>query len=240
MKNLKILSIEDDSHLQDVIAAYFEAEDYTVFLVSTLDAAFEIINQHDLDTILLDLSLGDVKTLSAIPKICEMSAASVIVVSGKDDYMEKIICLEMGADDYVTKPFELRELAARIKAILRRLKENAVLKTDAAKDFSQKENIAFDGWLLDRQQYQLFDNNKKSVDLTTGEFKLLEALVLANKRTLTRNQLFDITRDQSYDTYDRAIDVQIARIRKKITVHAGLLKTVRGVGYMFVSETTTA
>jgi two-component system phosphate regulon response regulator OmpR len=184
------------------------------------------------DVILLDLVLPDGEGINLIPQFRAKTKAPIVVVSGKSDTTEKIVCLEMGADDYITKPFQMRELSARIKAVVRRANDN----------FEQREEIKADkiqflGWCLDRTQYQLFDEAGTSADLTTGEFKLLEALAMSANRALTREFLFDLTRAGEYDTYDRSIDIQIARLRKKLKGDSEIIKTVRGVGYMFSAET---
>jgi DNA-binding response OmpR family regulator len=201
--------------------------------------ALEKTSAMNFDVILLDLTLPDGEGISLIPQIKSKTKASIIVVSGKSDTTEKIICLEMGADDYITKPFELRELSARIKAVLRRVNDNE--RADSEEESSGKaDKIMFNGWCLDRRQYQLFDEGQESAELTTGEFKLLEALLLSANRTLSREHLFDLTRNQDYDSYDRAIDIQIARLRKKLKENSNLIKTVRGVGYMFNGEAKSA
>jgi DNA-binding response OmpR family regulator len=236
-----ILSVDDDGNLQLVVGQYLEDDGYTVIKAVDAKTAIEKVDSVALDVILLDLTLPDAEGLSLIPQFQSRTAAAIIVVSGKSDTMEKIICLEMGADDYITKPFEMRELSARIKAVLRR--------TDAQNDNNQmsvihasnrSEKIIFnDGWCLDRSQYQLFSPGKESAELTSGEFELLEALVTAPNRALSREQLFELTRDGAYDVYDRAIDIQIARLRKKIgddTKSPHIIKTVRGVGYMFCGD----
>jgi two-component system phosphate regulon response regulator OmpR len=141
----------------------------------------------------------------------------------------------MGADDYLTKPFEMRELSARIKAVMRRIEplEDSVSQ---AQD-NEPYKIALENCILDQGQYQVFDLEERSLEFTTGEFKLLEALVLAKNRALSREQLFDLTREGEYDVYDRAIDIQIARIRKKMKDDGGdIIKTVRGIGYMYVGK----
>lgn len=196
---------------------------------------------HELDVILLDLVLPDGEGLTLIPQLQTKTSAAIIVVSGKSDTTEKIICLEMGADDYITKPFEMRELSARIKAVLRRREpSNDASKNETKEKNKAKEKIEFEqGWCLDRTQYQLFDDKNKSVELTTGEFKLLEALVLSANRALSREHLFELTRDGEFDAYDRAIDIQVARLRKKLRDDSKaprIIKTVRGVGYMFTGH----
>ncbi len=232
MQKGTILSVDDDENLQVVIGQYLEGDGYRVLKANNAASALESLNADALDVILLDLVLPDGEGLTLIPQFKNKSKAAIIVVSGKSDTTEKIICLEMGADDYLTKPFEMRELAARIKAVLRRMEPDNDDEPAQSRDKSEK--IELERWTLDRAQYQVFDKEGNSLDLTTGEFQLFEALVLAPNRALSRVQLFEKTRDGEYDIYDRAIDIQIARIRKKIGDEKGeILKTVRGIGYMF-------
>lgn len=233
-----ILSIDDDADLQIVLSHYLEEDGYKVITARSVAAALEKVEIASFDVILLDLTLPDGDGMSLIPQLRSKSQAVIIVVSGKSNTTEKIVCLEMGADDYMTKPFELRELSARIRAILRRSNDNQ--KPGQTHSPTHAEKVNFGGWCLDRTQYQLFDENSKTADLTTGEFKLLEALVLSSNRVLSREHLFDLTREQGYDSYDRAIDIQIARLRKKLGKNSGMIKTVRGVGYMFKGETEAA
>lgn len=234
MQKGTILSVDDDANLQTVIGQYLEDDGYKVVTAHNVQTALEKVTSMPPDIILLDLVLPDGEGLSLIPQFQNKCKAGVIVVSGKSDTTEKIICLEMGADDYLTKPFEMRELSARIKAVLRRMEPSNDEDQQAA---PRADKIFFNkGWCLDRTQYQVFDDKNRSVDLTTGEFKLLEALILSANRALSRDHLFDITRDGKYESFDRAIDIQIARLRKKMgddTKSPRLIKTVRGVGYMF-------
>lgn len=231
-----VLSVDDDEGLQIVLKQYLESDGYKVLTAGNGAQLNESLEEpSEPDVILLDLGLPDADGLTLIPQIRTKTQAPIIVVSGKSDTTEKIVCLEMGADDYITKPFEMRELAARIKAALRRVGPPANDSNLAAPPREeQKEIIEFGDFVLNRNQFQLFDRNNKSLEITTGEFELLEALVTAPNRALSREQLFDRTRDGEFDSYDRAIDIQIGRIRKKLgTDGADIIKTVRGVGYMF-------
>ncbi|HUH36892.1 MAG TPA: response regulator transcription factor [Spongiibacteraceae bacterium] len=235
-----ILSIEDDEGLQVVLQHSLEEEGYRVLCAGTVEAALENVNRANLSAILLDLTLPDGEGLDLIPMIRARTRAAIIVVSGKDSATEKVVCLEMGADDYMTKPFEMRELLARIKAVLRRAGPSAMPEMDPANDLRSAVRLAFaGGWSLDRSQFQLFDRDGRSAGLTTGEFRLLDSLVTAPNRALSREYLHEVTRDGQYDIYDRAIDIQIARLRRKLgddTKTPSLIKTVRGVGYMFCAE----
>ncbi len=233
-----VLCVDDDNDLQVVLSHYLEEEGYKVICANSLQTALEKNEQTVFDVILLDLRLPDGEGNTLIPKLKEKSGSALIVLSGKSDTTDKIVCLEMGADDYLTKPFELKELLARIKAVMRRIGNHNDIP-DGQSRLRDSDRLEFgDGWCLVRAQYQLYNKENISADLTTGEFKLLEALILSPNRALSREHLFDLTRDGEFDVYDRAIDIQIARIRKKMSDGSGdeLIKTVRGVGYMFSGE----
>lgn len=227
-----VLSVDDDNNLQLVISQYLEGEGYKLLSENDGAGTLSRLDSADPDVILLDLVLPDTEGLSLIPQIKAKSDAAIIVVSGKSDTTEKIICLEMGADDYITKPFEMRELSARIKAVLRR----RVAQDTSGPDKEKDNDIIHLGekWILDRAQYQVFDHKGNSLNFTSGEFELFEALCSHPNRAISREHLFELTRDGDYDVYDRAIDIQIARIRKKLHDEKGeVIKTIRGVGYMF-------
>lgn len=235
MNKGSILSVDDDEDLQTVIGEYLEGDGYNVASAYKASEALSKIENADYDAILLDLTLPDGEGLSLIQQFQSQTKAPIIVVSGKTETTERIICLEMGADDYLTKPFEMRELSARIKAVLRRVETvEQDIKPQEAQSKDAAEQLYFNDMVLDRAQYQAFDADGHSLDLTTGEFQMLEALLLAPNRALSREHLFEITRGGTFDAYDRAIDIQIARIRKKLgDDDESVIKTVRGVGYMF-------
>ena len=243
MGKATILTIDDEPNLQLVVQHYLEDDGYRVIQAhSGKELSALLADKPEFDVVLLDLNLPDVEGLSLIPKLREYNAAPIIIVSGKSDTTEKVVGLELGASDYMTKPFEMRELSARIKVCLRN-NNGTSKKEDTDNNLKNIDRVIFNDWCLDRQQYQLFDSKQQSADLTTGEFKLLEALVLSPNRALSREYLFDLTRDGEFDAYDRAIDIQIARLRKKIrddSKSPKLIKTIRGVGYMFAGETKVA
>jgi DNA-binding response OmpR family regulator len=235
VKKATILSVDDDASLQIALSQYLEDDGYKV-LTAANAADLEMQLAEPVDVILLDLILPDAEGLGLIAKIRSRTKAPIIIVSGKNDTTEKIIGLEMGADDYITKPFEMRELTARIKVVLRRVTEASPQEKPPAQT-KPADIVSFDGWRLDRRQYQLFDKDGKSAELTAGEFRLLEALVLSPNHALTRDYLFELTREGEFETSDRAVDIQIGRIRKKMNDLSEIIKTVRGVGYMFCLET---
>ena len=237
MAKSKILVVDDDEALSFVVKTYLENDGYSVYPAFTGADALGLQQAEDCDVILLDLGLPDMDGFSMIPRMKAVTQAPIIVVSGKEDTTDKVVGLELGADDYITKPFEMRELSARIKASLRRMSRDEP-KAEKQQEAPGKK-IYFDDWVLDQSQYQVFDLQGNSLDLTSGEFKLLEALVSAPNRVLNREQLFDLTREASFDGYDRAVDIQIGRIRKKFDDNPSnpkIIKTVRGIGYMFCGQ----
>lgn len=238
-----VLAVDDDQNLQTVMRHYLEQAGYQFLSALNGKELLQKLDSMQPDIILLDLLLPDNDGLTLLTTIRAKTKAPVIVVSGKDEPTDRIVGLEMGADDYLTKPFEMRELSARIKAVLRRVPGGSLSPANdkAETGVTKAQKMTFNGWTLDRAQYQLFDADSKSADLTSGEFKLLEALVIAPNRVLSREQLFELTRQGNFDVYDRAIDIQIARIRKKLgddPKEPALIKTVRGVGYMFCGDVT--
>ena len=238
MPKNRILVIDDDEALSFVVKTYLENDGYTVYPAHTGADALVSQAQESCDVILLDLGLPDLDGFSMIPRLKAISQSPIIVVSGKEDTTDKVVGLELGADDYITKPFEMRELSARIKAALRRNPPVAVAKMDKA-DEPSEDRIHFEDWILDRSQYQVFDLKGEAMDLTSGEFRLLEALITAPNRVLNREQLFDLTREATFDGYDRAVDIQIGRIRKKFDDNPSnprVIKTIRGIGYMFCGQ----
>jgi len=230
-----VLSIDDDADLQLVLKQYLEGDNYNVLTVNNGAQLIEKLETVTPNIVLLDLMLPDTDGITLIPQIRAKSKAPIIVLSGKNDTTEKVICLEMGADDYMTKPFEMRELSARIKVAMRHTDRPANSNGENTQTESPKqEKITFGDFTLNRNQFQLFDAKDKSLDITTGEFQLLEALLLAPNRALSREQLFELTRDGEFDSYDRAIDIQIGRIRKKLGDEGiNIIRTIRGIGYMF-------
>ncbi len=243
MPKATILSVDDDQGLQTVVTHYLTGEGYDMLSATSGKQLMEVLQNHTPNIILLDLVLPDTDGISILAQLRGMKKIPVIVVSGKSDTTEKIVCLEMGADDYMTKPFEMRELSARIKAVIRRTEEVPAGTAPAQPQAAQENQIKFGDWVLDRAQFQMFDKKGQSADLTTGEYKLLESLVSAPNKVLSRERLFELTRESDYDSFDRAVDIQIGRLRKKLNddpKEPQFIKTVRGVGYMFCGEIKTS
>lgn len=238
-----VLLVEDNDELRATVRENLEADGYEIITASSAEDLLKRIGTISADTILLDLVLPDADGLTLMSKIRDHTDAPVIIVSGKAKMVDVVVGLEMGADDYVGKPFEMHELAARIKAHVRRYRQHggSGKKTETSDSPPDRPaRIKFGSFVLDRTQFQAFDGTGRPLGLTVMEFRLLDALVSAPNRVLSREQLLDKARQDNPDIYDRAIDVQIARIRKKLGGESGFIRTVRGAGYMFVAETESA
>ena len=229
----KILLVDDDPELRQLLATYLGRNGFdTLLLPDTrqLDAYLERFAPH---LVVLDLMLPGEDGLAACRRLrARGETLPIIMLTARDETVDRVIGLEMGADDYVGKPFDPRELVARIEAVLRR-----GAKTAAAPD-PVGGAISFGDWCLDRATRQL-SRGGESVALTSGEFALLNALVANANRPMKRERLLELTRGEDSESFDRAIDVQMHRLRRLIEAdpsHPRYLQTVWGVGYVFVPD----
>ena len=238
----KILCIDDSADICELLELHLGEEGYAVETAMNAAESMATLKSFDPDLILLDVLLPDIDGLSLLKKIKDHKELPVILVSGRGEDIDKIIGIEAGADDYVTKPFNVRELLARINMVLKRYAPNAASVQDTLNDGRVRVNedvIEFDNWVMDRKQYQVYGRNGTSANFTTNEFLLLERLASVPYQVLSREQLFDLWRDQGMNLYERAIDVQITRIRQKLDDNPKdpkYIKTIRGVGYMFTGQ----
>ena len=236
MSEPHILVVDDERDIRDPLAAYLGRNGMRVTRAENAAAARQILAAHAIDLILLDIMMPGEDGLSLAGFVRATSRIPVILVTARTEDMDRIIGLELGADDYVTKPFNPRELLARIKAVLRR-SEGAGMPVHAP----DAEAYAFGPWVLRTGERELRDAEGVAVPLSTGEYNLLLAFVTHPKRVLTRDQLLDYARGPDTEAYDRAIDVQISRLRKKLEDGAGgqeLIRTIRNEGYMFTAKVT--
>lgn len=230
-----VFVVDDNDELQHIIALCLSEEGYTIASARNAKECLEKLKKIPPDVILLDILLPDGNGLALIEKIRALTNAPIIAISGKNEMADKIVGLEMGADDYITKPFDAAELKARVRAHLRR---HASMKASGTED-NNANGLKIGKWIMNRARLQIFDEAGNSGNLTVGEFRLLEMLALAPNRVLSREQILDSIKDDSLDTLDRSIDIQIARVRKKIGDSAKtpeIIKTVRSVGYMLVLD----
>jgi two-component system phosphate regulon response regulator OmpR len=232
-----LLVVDDDARVRQMLTRYFEGEGYRVTTAGDGTVMRRTLAIERIDVILLDVVLpgGDDGIDLAREVRRGGSDVPIIMLTGRDDVTDRVVGLEVGADDYISKPFHLREVLARVRNVLRRRPPAAVAPPPDAHG-----TIAFDGWRLDLDRRQLSAPDGAEVELTTGEFDMLAALARHPRRVMTREALMAETRGRQLEVFDRSIDAQIARLRKKIEPQGGpprLIKAVRGVGYVFTGKT---
>ena len=235
MKNANILIVDDDPKIRNLLRRCFEGEGSAVHEAGDKTTALTALATYPVNLVTLDLDLGDDDGFDVARAIRKTSAVPIIMVTGKDDVIDRVVGLELGADDYISKPFHLREVVARIKSVLRRTAGAVTQPQMAAGSVAWR----FDDMIAVINEMKLFDRDSALVDLTSGEFKLLEVFLARPKRVLSREQLMDLTNGHSYAPLDRTIDNQIARLRKKIERNPSaprLISTIRGIGYSFTCD----
>jgi two-component system, OmpR family, response regulator len=227
-----VLVADEDAVGSSRVCEYLGQHDFRVTRVDSGKQMLEIIGREPVDLLLLEPQLGGGAGVGLTGRIRESSRLPIVVLSGLNEEADRVMGLELGADDYVTKPCSLRELLARIRAVLRRSRMQAV-------PVSQDESLRayrFAGWELNVKLHRLLCPSGQNVRLSRGEYSLLCAFLSSPQQILTRDQLLDLSRLHSTEVYDRSIDVQIMRLRRKIEADPacpGLIRTERGVGYLF-------
>jgi two-component system, OmpR family, response regulator len=227
-----ILVVDDDPGLRRMIAEYLSQFDMRVSGAEDSAAMHKALSQHGVDLILLDLKLQSEDGMAIARDLRKKSNIPIIMLTGRKEDADRIMGLEIGADDYLTKPFNLRELLARIRALLRR----SQLAAPTSPDGRGPRAYRFSIWELDLRSRRLTSATGERVDLTHAEFALLAAFLAAPERILTREQLLELSRHDDEDVFDRSIDVQILRLRRKIEIDPSrpkLIRTERGSGYFF-------
>ena len=225
---VEILVVEDEEPVRDMLRNLLEREGFVVREARNSAEVRAALKKHTIGLITLDLNLGRENGLALARDIRVQHDVPIIMVTAKADDVDRIIGLELGADDYITKPFNLREVLARIRAVLRRY-ERGASETASGK-------ITFGDLALDVDSRELKRSNGELVMLTTAEFKLLEVLAKRPSRVLSRDSLMDLLKGHEATAFDRAIDTLVGRLRKKVEADPEtptLIKTVRGVGYVF-------
>ncbi len=234
-----ILVVDDDPRVRDMLDRYLESEGYRVSHADCGEAMRRQIGENRFDMILLDVGLPQEDGLSLAREVRGSSSVPIIMVTGKGDIVDRVVGLEMGADDYIAKPFQLREVLARIRAVLRRSSQTTPQVDSGTRGGDAADRVTFAGWRFDLLRRELTSPADRPVALTTGEFDLLSAFVRSPNRPLSRDQLMDLARGRDWAAYDRSIDTQVGRLRKKIEKNPKspeFIKTVRGVGYVFTPK----
>jgi two-component system, OmpR family, response regulator len=224
-----ILLVDDDPGIRDVISEFLVRHGFTVDVAADGAGLGRALSTRRPDIIVLDVMLPGEDGLSLCRKLAGADGPPVIMLSAMGDETDRIVGLELGADDYLAKPCNPRELLARIRAVLRR-------GGDKSGSVRMSAFCEFDGWRLDMVRRELRSPNNLLVNLSAGEFSLLRVFVERPQRILTRDQLLDLARGPDSDAYDRAIDVQISRLRRKLNEGDGgseLIRTIRSEGYVF-------
>ncbi|WP_114391523.1 response regulator [Oleisolibacter albus] len=236
-ENTHLLIVDDDREIRDLLTRYLTRHGYRVTAAKDGQEMKRYLADRNIDLVVLDLMLPGEDGLSLCRSIRAEGGPPVVMLSAMGEDADRILGLEIGADDYLPKPFNPRELVARIKAVLRR-STPAVQGTATAGG-----SISFCGFTLDQAQRRLTDRAGQDVSLTAGEYELLVALATRPRRVLSRDDLLEITRGRSAGPFDRSIDVQISRLRRKIEpdpADPSIIKTVRSGGYIFSPEAQPA
>jgi two-component system, OmpR family, response regulator len=227
-----VLVVEDDPALQRMILNYFGENNIRTLVANNRQEMVDRLGNTEVNLVILDLRLGSEDGLDLLREVRLNSDVPVIIITGhRRDDIDRVVGLELGADDYLTKPFNLRELLARVRAILRRFD---VGRSAPTRD-PERGRFRFSGWQLDRRTRKLTDPSGASVALTNGEYSLLLAFLDAPQRPLSREHLLQATRVHE-DVFDRSIDVQILRLRRKLERDPSaprIIQTERGLGYVF-------
>jgi len=240
---MHVLVVDDEPRIRSMLRRYLTDEGCTVSDAANGDGMRAAFDRETIDVVLLDLMLPGEDGLSLAREIRQKWDASIIMLSGKGELIDRVVGLESGADDYIAKPFELREVLARIRAVTRRAGARAQPAAAVAADApsTQGECLLFDGWRFDLVRRELTSPAGQPVNLTSGEFELLRVFAYNPNRVLSRERLIDLVKGRDWAAYDRAIDTQVGRLRKKIEKdldHPELIKTVRGGGYVFAAAVT--
>lgn len=229
-----LLVVDDDVGLRETVADFLTGEGYAVTEAANVSEARTCINAAPPDLILLDINMPGGDGLTLASDLRRTISTPIIILSGKGSMVDRVVGLEVGADDYLAKPFELRELLARIRAVLRRARPAVSEATQAPDRYAR-----FDAFVLTPVRRELKTSTGAHVDLTGAEYNLIAAFVERPNRVLTRDAIADVTRKDDWDAFDRSIDTLVSRLRRKLARHtdaAALIQTVRGEGYVLASD----
>jgi len=226
-----VLVVDDDAAIRDLISNYLEREDFHVSAVADGKAMARVLAEKPINLIILDLKLSGEDGLALMRARSNADVPVILVTGQRGDEADRVIGLELGADDYVTKPFSMRELLARVRAVLRRVETGQRL----AREKEKRARYCFAGWELDMRARRLKSPTGEVVPLTAGEFNLLTTFLQSPHHVLSREQLLAASRVHDEEVFDRSIDVQILRLRRKLEANPSepaLFNTERGAGYV--------
>ncbi len=230
-----ILIVEDEERVRRTLSTFLSREGFQVRAVGTADEMRRSLAVRPADLILLDLMLPGEDGISLARELRAKSDVAIIMLTGKVSTLDKVVGLEVGADDYITKPHNDRELLARIRTVLRRTTNRATV----AGDQPPGRTARFEGWIVDLVSQELTAPSGERVSLTGNEFQLLTSLILRSERALSRQEILDAVFGRDWSPSDRSIDVLVAKLRRKLgddPRHPHLIKTIRGTGYRFTAD----
>lgn len=239
MDSGQILIVDDDPKVRKLLRRCLEAEGFQIAEAEDEPSALSLMKGQPFSLMTLDINLGEGDGFDIVKKVRQSSQMPIVMVTGKDDVIDRVVGLELGADDYITKPFHVREVVARVRSVLRRTQAAALegtAETGGVTGPDTDELISFDGMEANFSRLELRDRNGKLGELTSGDFKLLGVFLKNSHRVLSRDRLMDLIDGPEWTPLDRTIDNQVARLRKKIErdpAHPQLIKTVRGIGYLW-------
>ena len=231
-----VLVVDDDPSIREMLAEYLSERDCTVFAAADCGQARELVATRPCGVVLLDIGLPGEDGLSFARYLRERHDIGIIILSGAGETIDRIIGLEIGADDYLAKPFDLREVHARLKSVARRYLRPVAASIGAPHPAASTRQLSVGDCRLDIDRQQLFGASGQEIAITAMEFDLLRAFAERPNRPLSRDTLLDLTQNREWDPFDRSIDIRIARLRRKIEADPEkprIIRTVRGVGYMF-------
>jgi two-component system phosphate regulon response regulator OmpR len=231
MDHTRVLVVDDDPAIRHMLAEYLSGHGYEVALAASGEAMRAEMSRALPAVVLLDVGLPGEDGLTLARYLRERHDVAVIMVTGAGDVDDRVAGLEVGADDYITKPFDPRELRARIKSVLRRVEKKL------ARPIAQLLRVSVGRCSLDMKSRTLTDARGREVPITAMEFDLLKALIEHPNQVLSRDRLLTLTRNREWEPFDRSIDIRITRLRRKVEedpAHPRTIKTVRGAGYMFI------
>jgi len=231
----KILIVDDEADMRELLRDLLDDNGFEAHAVADGDGMRKALSESAFSLVILDLRLRGEDGMQLAKALRTESSIPIMMLTGKGDETDRILGLELAADDFLMKPFNVRELLARVRALLRR----SAAISPRAEDLHSHHRLAFGDWVLDLTARQLCRNDGTPVELTFGEFNLLEALVQSPNRVLSRDQLLDMTRSDNSEVFDRTIDVLILRLRRKLEPNPRqprYIRTERGLGYCFHAQ----
>ncbi len=234
MEPRTLLAVDDDPKVLDILDKYFSGRGFQITTCNNPENALDLVASKDPDLILLDVNMPGKDGFTLCREIRQTSQVPIIMLTAEEQETDRVLGLELGADDYVLKPFSSRELEARIKAALRRIGG-----TEAPKgQYSKSDNFYFGNWVLDTGRRELRAKDGDAITVTGGEYRLLLAFVEHPNRVLSRDQIMNLTKGHDSNPFDRSVDVQVGRLRKKLGDDGPdyqIIKTFRGEGYVLVT-----